>query len=151
MTSFHRTRLATEDDIFFIRMLEMDPANQFVHRWSEEQHARKLADPTYRYFIAENVEGKPIGFAILNYNSAERLEWRRVIVARRGFGIGRAFMRDVLACFAQDEALETIWLDVYARNERAVHVYTSLGFEQTGEDLTSVPGERLLIMEYRMP
>ncbi|WP_262692539.1 GNAT family N-acetyltransferase [Kordiimonas aestuarii] len=151
MTSFHRTRLGTEDDIFFIQALEMDPANQYVHRWSENLHKKKLADTTYRYLIAEDVEGRPIGFAILNYNSADRLEWRRIIVARRGFGIGRAFMRDVLAYFARDKALKTIWLDVYARNERAVHVYASLGFKQTGEDHTSVPGEQLVIMEYLLP
>ncbi|WP_417449196.1 GNAT family N-acetyltransferase [Kordiimonas sp.] len=148
MASFYRTRPAGEEDIFFIRALELDPANQYVHAWDETTHRDKMAEPTYRYLIAENAEGKAIGFAILNYNSPNRLEWKRIVVARRSDGIGTAFMRDVLSQFTADPVLEVIWLDVYAQNDRARHVYRSLGFQEVREDRETVPGETLVIMEY---
>lgn len=149
MHTFHTIRKATPDDIFFIRALEMDPANVFVHSWNNEAHLANLADPKFHYLIAENIEGQRLGYAILLDNEPGRVEWRRIIVARRGGGIGKAFMQAVLEYFFVTQKAECIWLDVYEKNDRARHVYGKLGFIETGEDLISVPGERLVLMECR--
>jgi len=151
MAPYYRMRPANADDIFFIRALELDPANQYVHSWDEDTHRKKMVEPDFHYLIAEDVEGKSLGYAMLVYNTSSRLEWRRIIVAKRGVGLGTAFMRDVLAHFSRDQALKTIWLDVYTQNDRARHVYTTLGFREVGIDTTKVPGEKLVIMEYSPP
>jgi len=139
------------DDIFFIRALEMDPANLYVHEWDFETHEARLKDPDHHYLVALNIEGQPLGYAILIENKPGLVEWKRIIVARRGDGIGRAFMQAVLDYFFETKATDCIWLDVYEQNDRARHVYEKLGFQETGEDLGKVPGERLVIMEYRPP
>jgi ribosomal protein S18 acetylase RimI-like enzyme len=151
MYRFHRIRTATEEDIFFIRTLEMDPANIYVHSWDEATHLANMADPAYHYLVAENAEGIPIGYALLVESEPTKVEWRRIIVARRGDGIGKAFMKAVLDDFFITRRTKTIWLDVYEQNDRARHVYRSIGFREVGEDLTTVPGERLVIMECEQP
>lgn len=151
MYKFHHIRKATEDDIFFIRTLEMDPANIFVHSWDEATHRENLHNPAYHYLIAEDIEGLTLGYAILLDNAPGRVEWRRIIVARRGDGIGKAFMAAVLDYFFTNHKAEVVWLDVYEQNDRARHVYEKLGFEEVGEDLSAVPGQRLVIMECHYP
>ncbi|NVJ98930.1 MAG: GNAT family N-acetyltransferase [Alphaproteobacteria bacterium] len=151
MHSFARIRKATKDDIFFIRSLEMDPANTMVHAWDAPTHHTNMDDPDYHYLIAEDIEGTPLGHAILLDNEPGRVEWRRIIVARRGDGIGKAFMKAVLEYFFTVHQAKVIWLDVYERNSRARHVYETLGFREVGEDLKTVPGERLVIMECQHP
>ncbi len=148
---FDHIRKATEDDIFFIRSLEMDPANTFVHSWDEATHRRNIADPAFHYFIAVDIEDHQLGYAILMDNTPGRVEWRRIIVARRGDGIGKAFMAAVLDYFFTVHKAEVVWLDVYEKNDRARHVYRTLGFLEVGEDLAKVPGERLVIMECHQP
>ena len=151
MHQFHSIRKATRDDVFFIRALEMDPANVFVHSWDKDAHIANLADPKFHYLIAEDIEREKLGYAILVDNEPGRVEWRRIIVARRGDGIGKAFMQAVLDYFFVSKKADCIWLDVYEKNDRARHVYGKLGFVETGEDLISVPGERLVLMERRPP
>jgi len=147
MSRFQRLRKATADDIFFIRALEMDPANIFVHCWDEEVHRQNIADPLFHYLIAEGIQGTALGYAILVENEPGIVEWRRIIVARRGDGIGTAFMQAVIDQFADNET-STLWLDVYAENERARHVYSSLGFQEVRtEPLANDPDITLVIME----
>ena len=141
--------MACEGDIFFILALEKDPTNIFVHSWDEATHRANILDPKHHYFIAEDAEQTSLGYAILIEDGFGCMEWKRVIVARRGDGIGSAFMEAVLTHFTDIKKLRKIWLDVYERNDRARHVYENLGFVEIGEDLTKVPGERLLIMEYQ--
>jgi len=149
MLGFDKIRRADEDDLFFIRALEKDPANIYVHSWDEPTHRDHLSDPKYHYLVAEDVEGSPLGYAILHDDGPGRVEWRRIIVAARGRGVGKAFMAAVLDHFFKEHGTQVVWLDVYEKNDRAVHVYETLGFKATGEDLAKVPGERLVIMECR--
>lgn len=144
-------RVACEEDIFFILALEKDPSNIFIHSWNEATHRANMHNPKYHYFIAEDVEQTSLGYAILIEDEIGRIEWKRIIVARRGDGIGSAFMAAVLDYILTEGQAKTVWLDVYERNDRARHVYEKLGFVETGEDLEKVPGERLVIMQCRQP
>lgn len=147
MSRFHRLRKATADDIFFIRTLEMDPANVFVHCWDEETHRKNMADPRAHYLIAEGIQGTALGYSILIENEPGIIEWRRIIVARRDDGIGTEFMQAVIGNFTELGA-STLWLDVYEENERARHVYSAMGFEEVRtEPLASDPSVTLVIME----
>lgn len=150
MSRFHRLRKATVDDIFFIRALEMDPANVFVHCWDEKTHRKNIADPLFHYLIAEGIQGTALGYAILVENEPGIIEWRRIIVARRDDGIGSSFMQAVIDRFTRN-GTSTLWLDVYEENMRARHVYSALGFQQVRtEALASDPGITLVIMELRL-
>jgi len=147
MSRFHRLRKATADDIFFIRALEMDPANVFVHCWDEKTHRQNIADPLFHYLVAEGIQGTALGYAILVENKPGIVEWRRIIVARRDDGIGSAFMQAVIDDFS-DKGASMLWLDVYEDNQRARHVYSSMGFKEVRtEPLASDPAVTLVIME----
>lgn len=150
MSRFHHLRKATPDDIFFIRSLELDPANTLVHGWDEDTHRENINRPEFHYVIAEDVENVCLGFAILKDDGPGRVEWRRVIVARRDDGIGSDFMQAVIDHFKETGA-HTLWLDVYEENTRARHVYSALGFkevrrEPSGDD----PNTTLIFMEHAL-
>ena len=147
MSRFHKLRKANANDIFFIRTLEMDPANIFVHCWDEATHRGYLNDPRAHYLIAEGIQGTALGYAILFENEPGIVEWRRIIVARRDDGIGSAFMQAVIDRFT-DEGASMIWLDVYEENKRARHVYSAMGFEEVRTEASaSDPNVTLMIME----
>jgi len=147
MSRFNRLRKATADDIFFIRALEMDPANVFVHCWDEETHRVNIANPQFHYLIAEGIQGTALGYAILLENEPGILEWRRIIVARRDDGIGSEFMQAVIDNFTNKGATK-LWLDVYEDNARARHVYKAMGFKEIHtEPLADDPNIMLVIME----
>lgn len=147
MSRFNRLRKATAEDIFFIRALEMDPANVFVHCWDDETHRANIANQKFHYLIAEGVQGTALGYAILIENEPGILEWRRIIVARRDDGIGSEFMQAVIDNFTEKGASK-LWLDVYEDNARARHVYKSMGFEETRtEQAPNDPDTILVIME----
>jgi len=147
MAEFCRIRPATPDDLGFIRAQEDDPDNIYVHAYDDARHLANLKDQAYRYFISEDENGEPLGFAILIENKPDRIEWRRIIVDTDCRGTGKPFMRAVLKAMFEGAGAETVWLDVYEQNARARHVYRSLGFVETGEDTQSVPGTRLILME----
>lgn len=147
MSRFNRLRKATADDIFFIRSLEMDPANVFVHCWDEETHHKNLSDPKIHYLVAEGIQGTALGYAILVENEPGIVEWRRIIVARRDDGIGKEFMQAVIDNFTNRGTIK-LWLDVYADNARARHVYRAVGFKEVRtKPLTDDPSVTLVIME----
>jgi len=147
MSRFHRLRKANAGDIFFIRALEMDPANVFVHCWDEDTHRTYMNDPKAHYLIAEGVQGTALGYAILFENEPGIIEWRRIIVARRDDGIGSEFMQAVIDKFL-DQGASKLWLDVYEDNARARHVYRALGFDEVRTEVpASDPDTTLVIME----
>ncbi len=147
MSRFHKLRKATASDIFFIRALEMDPANVFVHCWDEDTHHAYMKNPQSHYLIAEGIQGTALGYAILFENEPGIVEWRRIIVARRDDGIGSAFMQAVIDRFT-DQGASMLWLDVYQENERARHVYSAMGFEEVRTEVpASDPDATLVIME----
>lgn len=147
MSRFNRLRKATVDDIFFIRALEMDPANVFVHCWDEDTHRNNMAKPLYHYLIAEGIQGTALGYAVLIENEPGIIEWRRIIVARRDDGIGSEFMQAVIDHFSK-QAVSKLWLDVYEDNARARHVYQQMGFKEVRtEPLADDPTVTLVIME----
>lgn len=151
MTRFHGLRKAGDEDITFITALEAAPANTYVHSSDAATHKAQMADPDFIYLIGEDAGGKPLAYAMLRRESERRTEWRRVITKNPGAGVGKAFMKAVLDALFLDPALEAVWLDVYAENDRARHVYRALGFRDVGEDRTKVPGNLLIVMEYARP
>jgi diamine N-acetyltransferase len=130
-------RRATEADIPFIHATERLPGYKpLVGRFEEPEHRANLADPNWLYFIALDDAGTPRGFAILQ----DRLKrdgncfLRRIAVTQAGRGFGKPFLATLIGWVFADTADTRFWLSVRAGNDRARHVYESLGMREEGPE-----------------
>jgi RimJ/RimL family protein N-acetyltransferase len=103
-----------------------------------ESFERKIVElsKTGRYIVAEK-DGYIVGHALLDPMPQEALShvFRLTIVVHPGFlgqGIGTALMRDLLDWAEQTPQVGKIELLVRATNERAIHLYSKLGFVEEG-------------------
>lgn len=141
-------RKANVDDLSWIAGLEGLPENQFVAGEPLEAHEAHFKDNAFEYLIAEDDKGERAGYAQMVDSPNDRIEWRRIIIDCKGKGIGKAFMRDVIRHYRDNTQRLSIWLDVYADNARARHLYITLGFQETGEKPSPLfPGKMLVDME----
>ena len=137
-------RLATAADVEFIVATERLPGyERLTARWSAAEHQRALASDDTRYLVGAHPGGALEGFAILQPLEPvhEGAKLRRIAVTAPGSGFGRPFLRAIVDWVFTSTACERVWLDVFTHNERACHVYRSLGFRDDG----------LLRQAYRMP
>ena len=108
--------------------------------FSPDKQAAELADPASRFLIAE-IDGGAAGYARLkegappsSISGARPIEIARLYACREwiGQGVGARLMQ---ACLdeAARRGCDTIWLDVWERNPRAIAFYARWGFVQVGE------------------
>ena len=132
-----KLRLATAADIDFILAQEARPGfDRFIQPWSRERHEASLAEADKVYLIAEGADpaGGPLGYAILvGFDAPDRcIGLWRVVVAEPGRGVGRAFIREIMAWVFDEKGAHRLWLDVFDDNKRAEAVYRALGFVEEG-------------------
>lgn len=97
------------------------------------RHRAELADPRACYQTIRLADGTIGGFIILRLDDdGESIELRRIVVARPGQGIGRRALGLVERVCRERFGCRRIWLDVFAHNERARHVYRSRGYRHVG-------------------
>jgi diamine N-acetyltransferase len=107
--------------------------------FSPYEQAEELADPGTIFFISE-IEGLPVGYARMKIGAAppevrgERtIEIARFYVEKEwiGRGVGSVLMA---ACvdYARKLGCDSIWLDVWGKNERAIAFYKKWGFSIVG-------------------
>lgn len=127
-------RPAQDTDIDFIVGLETrTDLSPFINAWPVERHLRALNDPDFIYFIAEE-DGRREGFAFLNGLRSPNLAIQlcRLALAETGKGRGRAFCRLILKKVFEEFGAHRLYLDLFEDNQRAEHLYTSLGFQLEG-------------------
>jgi len=127
-------RPTTENDLPFVVETERDAAqSRYVSEQSKEQHAIYLADPNIRHLIIENEE-RAAGYLILAglNDPNESIEFRRMVVAEKGTGLGRKALRLVKAIVFEELGAHRLWLDVKDFNIRARHLYETEGFTVEG-------------------
>lgn len=82
------------------------------------------------------LDNRPVGFFKLRWDSVARnlpgkvaLELQRIYVLQeyQGFSIGRALIQYARA-FAKDNGYNTIWLQVWQKNAKAIKFYQDAGF-----------------------
>ncbi|HEY4986492.1 MAG TPA: GNAT family N-acetyltransferase [Bradyrhizobium sp.] len=130
-------RPATIADIPFIMATERQPGYEpLVGRFPEEEHRACLTDDDWLYFIARDAAGTDKGFAILqNVKTEKDAQFlRRIAVVDAGKGFGRPFLCAVVGWVFANMAVDRFWFSVRNTNERARHVYRSLGFRQEGPE-----------------
>jgi diamine N-acetyltransferase len=143
-------------DIPFVLSLERDPANlPFITPWDKPQHEGAIRFADMRHFIIEAVGGESgldaVGFAILIgcRNPHHSIELKRIVVAQKAQGFGRAAVR-VLKKIAMDElGAHRFWLDVKSGNARALALYASEGYVVEGtlrEAVLSAEGRESLVV-----
>lgn len=137
---------ACAEDLPLFMAMEREPdAARFVLADSLDEHLRLLAAPDVLYLRIRH-GGIVAGFIILVTEADETsVEFRRIVVSSHHRGIGQAAI-EVLHAYCRNElGRSRIWLDVFADNSRARHVYARLGYRQTGH--RHVHGSTLLCHE----
>ena len=125
---------ATEADIPAIMEVERMPGfEEFVGRWSHDEHAAEMARPSVRYFVLRR-GGSIDGFAILQGvgNPDGRVHLKRIAVRNAGSGDGSRLLREVLRILYATTETNRVDLDVYKTNDRARRAYEKAGFVTEG-------------------
>ena len=136
MTARVRLRPTMQSDLTYVLSLEQDAENlSFITPWDRTQHEAAIRFPDFRHFIIEGGEGlEPVGFVILIgcRSQHQSIELKRMVVQRKGQGLGRAALRVTKRVAFEDLKAHRFWLDVKQRNARAQAFYDSEGFVVEG-------------------
>ena len=137
-------RDALLEDLDRFRLMELDgDTAPFINPYPLERHQAEFEKAEIRYKSILGPSGELVGFMILALDpDGVSLELRRIVVAVRGRGYGKVVLRRA-GELAREFGRSRVWLDVFAHNERARHVYEGAGFELVGE--TVLRGKPLLI------
>ena len=125
---------ATEDDIPAIMTIERTPGfEDFVGRWTHEQHAAELAKHSTRYFVLRD-GGEVKAFAIFQHigEPDRRVHLKRIVAKDAGQGSGTRLLRSALDWLYCETETNRIDLDLFVENERAQRTYEKLGFVVEG-------------------
>ena len=140
-------RNATEDDAEMLieylkitggetRFLVKEPEEITFTLEQEQDYIRNQNESPNSIMILGFLDGEYVGNCALIGNSLSRFKHRVTMGIAlyqkfTGMGIGRVMIEELIA-IAKEKGFEQIELEVIAGNERALHLYKSLGFEIYG-------------------
>ena len=131
-----RLRPTMRSDLDFVLSLERDPQNlPFITPWDRTQHEAAIRFPDFRHFIIEGGPGlDAAGFLILIgcRSPHHSLELKRMVVQKKGLGVGRTALRVAKKIAFDDLGAHRLWLDVKSRNQRAQSFYLGEGLQLEG-------------------
>ncbi|MEZ0539928.1 GNAT family N-acetyltransferase [Fibrella arboris] len=113
-------------------------------------YAREFANKRATFWLAEDEQGKAIGFLKLHAHAPPRrmpvrnaLEIVRIYLLDEyiGRGYGRQLMQHCLD-YARQQGYQAVWLGVWEHNAPALVFYKKLGFTQFGWHVFWFAGER---------
>ena len=137
-----RLRPTMLSDLDWVVSLERDGANlPFITPWERPQHEGAVRIPDFRHFIVEaGPQFERAGFVILQgcRNQHRSVELKRIVLERKGRGLGRACVRYLKRMAFRDLHAHRFWLDVKQLNTRAQALYASEGFVEEGRLRESV-------------
>lgn len=121
-------------DLDWVAVIESDAsAAGYVGSSPRALHQAAIDDPRAGHYMIEAEDG-PVGFVMLkgmpDANGA--VELARIVIQKPEQGYGRAALRGVQRLAFEEIGAHRLWLDVFVENERARHVYRSLGFVEEG-------------------
>jgi len=123
-----------------------DPVNNLMREpgepiFTEEEEREFLAGqkmrPDWCGFVAVAESGEIIGMVTIDGKRRPAVRHRgelgvSVVSGWRGQGVGRALVERAIACARESGVFTRIELIVLARNETAIRLYESLGFQHEG-------------------
>ena len=142
-----RIRDARDEDLG--ALVELEQAC-FSLPWTREQLAGELPDARHEFLVAEDNDGRVIGYiGMMTVLDEGYISNVAVAPAARRCGIGRALVKEMLARAAKRE-LSFVTLEVRAGNESAIALYASEGFVPVGlrRGYYERPKEDALLMSY---
>jgi RimJ/RimL family protein N-acetyltransferase len=131
-----RLRRTTESDLDAILQLEQDEENRaYIIPWTYEQHRAACSNPDLAHWVIETRhDSAMLGFLLLagRENAHRSIEFRRIVIADKGKGSGKEVLKLVKQVVFEQWKAHRLWLDVFAYNLRARHVYAAEGFMEEG-------------------
>jgi RimJ/RimL family protein N-acetyltransferase len=121
---------ATPADIPAIMAIERTPGfEDYVGRWSHEQHAAEMTKNSSRYFVRRE-SGDVQAFAIFQKigDPDLRVHLKRIVASEAGQGAGSRLLQSALDWLYTETETNRVDLDLFVENERARRAYEKLGF-----------------------
>ena len=126
-------------------------------QFSDEKLLEELQHPRTRFFLAY-LDGIPAAFTkVRDDRKAKKLEEIRAIEIQRiyvlqeyqGFSLGKA-MLDMIKELARKDGYQTIWLQVWQKNNKAIRFYQKAGFTvfETASFLLGSSSQQDFLMRY---
>jgi RimJ/RimL family protein N-acetyltransferase len=122
---------ATPADIPAIMAIERTPGfEDYVGRWSEEQHSAEMAKDSSRYFVLRDEGGAVQAVAIFQKigDPDLRVHLKRIVASEAGHGAGSRLLQSALDWLYTETETNRVDLDLFVENERARRAYEKLGF-----------------------
>ena len=117
---------------------------EYVLSYSEEQHLKAFS-AEHSHYLTIFHDDQMCGFIIYVREEKHAIELRRIVVSKKGEGLGTLALQAFEKFCATSCGAARIWLDVFERNARARHVYRKHGFNEFG--VSEHSGARLVLME----
>ena len=139
-----RLRRTTPEDLDFILPLEHHPDNRdFIGQWTRDEHLVAMARVDREHWTMVGADEAALGYLIAYDSRAEGygVYIKRIAVAERSRGVGRAALAAFLDHVWRDTDADVVTLAVRGYNARAIHVYELVGFEtwtMTPEELAAM-------------
>ena len=125
---------ATQADISAIMAIERKPGfEDYIGRWSEEQHGAEMAKDSSRYFVLRD-GGAVKAFAIFQHIGKPdlRVHLKRIVASEAGRGAGSRLLQSALDWLYTETETNRVDLDLFVENARARRAYEKLGFVVEG-------------------
>lgn len=136
-----RLRQTAEADLAFVRALERDPeVAPWIRGWGEERHRAAIVDPDQEHLLlvaagdGGGAEERALGFVLLGGVCDENrsVELRRLVVAERGRGSGRAGLELIQQHVFGELGARRLWLHLRVDNAQARRAAAAVGFLPEG-------------------
>lgn len=117
-----------------------------TERFADVSTAQKwLAKGRVAYLLVNHKTGQLVGYGWVGAATSEKVTDGQTTFALRigeagqGQGLAAPFARLLLASASTDFDVQNVWLETWASNGGAVHIYHKLGFEDIAEQLGERP------------
>lgn len=131
-----RLRRAEMTDLNFIMELQHKPDNiNFIVPFDEDFHTEVITSDHSKnmdVIIEEIASGAAVGYFLLCELDDHGIEWRHVIIDKKGVGYGREGFQLLMKWSFEIKKYHRGWLDCKPYNERALHLYESCGLKREG-------------------
>lgn len=134
----------TSEASAFVEMECSQDTKGFVIPYSLEKHA-SLIESNDVIYLSLYYENELSGFMILSQESQDVVEFKRIVVAFKGKGLGQLAIKEMEQYCTKNLNCARVWLDVFELNSRGIHIYQKLGYTQFKEAFYE--GKKLLFME----
>lgn len=123
-----RTSLENELELFQSFEKEKD-TKDYIIPYTVEKHIEEFNKSNIFYKTILN-GNKIVGFMILNLEEDKKsVEFRRIVINEKGKGFGIMAINYLDYIVKEEYLRNRIWLDVFANNKRAIHIYETCGYK----------------------